>query len=261
MPQARSAASITYDEAHHNVVLFGGLAGQTVLGDTWTWTSTGWSSHQGLSVSPSPRQGAAMGYDEASQQVILFGGASGSGSLNDTWAWDGAAWQELRPDHSPPSREGAAIAYDPRWTSLIVFGGVDDATGSNLMDTWSWNGRDWLTSVAPFPGQSVRPRMGFLPAANLAELYGDCGPSHDATVYAFDGGWGGRGTSGDLPPALCLPGLASNTDRRLIVLFGGKPTAGGTPSTSTWNYDGNIWARLSRSAGATSATTPSTRTS
>lgn len=36
-PSARANASMAYDPAAGNVVLFGGFGGNGVLGDTWTW--------------------------------------------------------------------------------------------------------------------------------------------------------------------------------------------------------------------------------
>jgi len=251
VPQGRWAASLAYDAAHHSVVLFGGLAGQTVLGDTWSWDGSTWSAHQGLSVSPPARQGGAMAYDEARHQVLLFGGVGASGSLNDTWVWDGTAWQELRPSHSPSARDGATMVFDPALGSVILFGGMDDTTAmpSPMSDTWSWNGTDWAQLPAPSPGGGVRPRMAFLGGANLVERFGDCVQSHDATVYGFDGmTWVPKTSSGTPPPALCLPALAGDTNKRLIVMFGGNTGTGAAPPVSTWTYDGNVWTRLSPTA-------------
>ena len=57
LPIGREAAAMAYDQAHHNVVLFGGLAGQSPLGDTWSWNGTVWTQRQGLTVSPPARHG------------------------------------------------------------------------------------------------------------------------------------------------------------------------------------------------------------
>jgi hypothetical protein len=41
-PAPRSNAAIAYDGATNQIVLFGGQAGASVLGDTWTWDGTAW---------------------------------------------------------------------------------------------------------------------------------------------------------------------------------------------------------------------------
>ncbi|TMD40340.1 MAG: hypothetical protein E6I88_09940 [Chloroflexi bacterium] len=74
LPIGRWAAAAAYDETRHNLVLFGGLAGQTLLDDTWTWNGSTWTQRQGLTISPPARHGAAIAYDEVNRQVILFGG-------------------------------------------------------------------------------------------------------------------------------------------------------------------------------------------
>lgn len=63
-PAGREWASFAYDPALHEVVLFGGDNGKTVLGDTWVHVRRGWV-RQHPAQSPSPRTGAAMVYDAA----------------------------------------------------------------------------------------------------------------------------------------------------------------------------------------------------
>ena len=103
---------MAYDVERHNVVLFGGLAGQVLLDDTWTFNGGAWSHRQGLTANPRARQGAAMAFDEVNRQTVLFGGLGGGGPLNDTWIWDGSAWQQRHPSQSPSPREGASLAFD-----------------------------------------------------------------------------------------------------------------------------------------------------
>jgi hypothetical protein len=245
LPLGRSAAAVAYDQSHHNLVLFGGLASSGPLGDTWTWDGSAWTEHQGLTVTPSPRQGAAMAYDEVTNTVMLFGGLGSNGALNDTWAWDGSAWQQLHPSHSPSPREGGPATYDPALGAIVLFGGMSEATTvpSALKDTWLWNGSDWTQVPASAQGGGVRPQAAFLAGANLIERFGDCIESHDNTVYAFDGHtWVPKSTGGSGPQALCSPSMAGDPVQRVIVIFGGNPGNGQTPvPADTWTYDGNNW--------------------
>jgi hypothetical protein len=139
-PPARSGASIVYDAARKNIVLFGGFAGG-YLNDTWTWDGSNWKQET-PSVSPAPRTGAAMAYDSASGSTILFGGSTASGLTADTWAWDGQNWAQLHPQSVPNPRSGAALSYSAVDHGLVLYGGLTgpDAT---LNDTWIWNGSSW----------------------------------------------------------------------------------------------------------------------
>jgi hypothetical protein len=251
IPLGRSNAALAYDQAHHNALLFGGLADQTLLGDTWTWNGAAWTHRQGLTANPQPRKGAAMAYDERNHQVILFGGVTAAGQQNDSWAWDGGAWQLLHPAHAPSPRESAAMTSDPALSAVILYGGIDDSTAQPgaLHDTWSWNGSDWSPVTAPGPPGGVRPRVAFLLGANLLERFGDCIESNDRSLYAFDGHlWAPHPETGTWPPALCIPSLAGDPVRHQLVLFGGNPGNGAAPPPAdTWSYDGSSWSKLSPS--------------
>ena len=248
IPLGRWAASMAYDQARHDVVLFGGLAGQTLLDDTWTWNGTAWAHHQGLTANPSPRQGASMAYDDSDRQAILFGGLGASGALDDTWAWDGTAWQLLHPAHSPSKRDGASMIFDAALSVIVLYGGMDESTArpSAINDTWQWNGSDWAPlQPTQSPTGGVRPRLAFLSGANLIERFGDCIESHDNNLYAFDGhSWTPHPPSGTWPPAICLPSFAGDPQRHVLVLFGGNLGTGITPPPAdTWIFDGTSWTK------------------
>ena len=247
LPVGREAAAMAYDQARHNVVLFGGVAGQSLLDDTWTWNGTAWSQRQGLTVSPPARQGGAMAYDQVAGQVILFGGLGTNGTLADTWAWDGNAWQQLHPAHSPSKRQDASATYELALRAIFLYGGIDQGGTTTINESWTWSNGDWSQVSVGSPAGGLRPRTAYLIGANLVDRFGDCSDKHDAGVYAFDGGsWGPRTTSGTPPPALCLPSLAGNTIQRGVLLFGGNPAPGATPvPADTYLYDGDIWQKLS----------------
>jgi len=95
-PGARELASMAYDAATQQVVLFGGFDNGSPLGDTWTWNGRNWA-RQTPATSPPGRDGAPMAYDAADQQVVLFGGVGNDVRLNDTWTWNGATWAKRSP--------------------------------------------------------------------------------------------------------------------------------------------------------------------
>jgi galactose oxidase-like protein len=239
---------MAYDGTRRAVVLFGGLSGATILGDTWTWNGSGWTHRQGLTANPPARQAGSMAYDEVNRRLILFGGLGQSGPLNDTWAWDGSAWQALHPAHSPSPREHAPAVYDSALGAIVLYGGMNPAATSPtpINDTWIWNGADW-TQLQPgaSPVGGGRPRLAFLAGANLIERFGDCLETWDRSLYAFDGRtWSPHPVSGTWPPALCLPSFAGDISRRQLLLFGGNRATGAPATPDTWSYDGSAWKKL-----------------
>ena len=146
-PPARSSATMAYDPAADNMVLFGGQTGSaSVLGDTWVWNGSAWT--EASTTGPPARSGATMAFDAATGNVVLFGGLPSSSSyscrtcLNDTWAWNGSAWTEEFPATSPPVRYLTTMAYDAATGNVVLFGGAG-SNAKDLNDTWVWNGSTW----------------------------------------------------------------------------------------------------------------------
>src|SRR5205823_6272193 len=116
-PGPRTGESIVYDEASHEVVMFGGqqVSGSLVPRDTWLFTGARWKL--GPIAGPPARVDASMGYDAATHQVVLFGGSAytfsdgnqtgptGSQLLGDTWTFDGHRWTQ-RKGAGPDPQEG-----------------------------------------------------------------------------------------------------------------------------------------------------------
>ena len=122
-PPGRFLASMAYDAATGNVVMFGGLGSRSVLGGTWTWDGSTWTK-QIPKTSPVARTDASMAYDAATGNVVLFGGFSRHGiPLGGTWTWDGSTWTKQAPKTSPPVRGAASMAYDAATGTVVLFGG------------------------------------------------------------------------------------------------------------------------------------------
>ncbi|HEY6238493.1 MAG TPA: kelch repeat-containing protein, partial [Thermoplasmata archaeon] len=64
LPPARLLASMSDYPALGQVLLFGGIAGSTSMGDTWAWDGNGWTElSTGFGSSPRAREGATMPED------------------------------------------------------------------------------------------------------------------------------------------------------------------------------------------------------
>jgi hypothetical protein len=59
-PSARFGATMSYDPATGNMVLYGGDANGVYVGDTWTWNGTTWAE---LSPATSPPARPLRGHD------------------------------------------------------------------------------------------------------------------------------------------------------------------------------------------------------
>src|SRR5712691_1744691 len=255
-PSRREEAAMTYDAGHSVSVVFGGYpaaADFTVLGDTWVWDGTVWSQRH-PTLSPPARGGAAMVFDVGRQVVILFGGwGQDATQLSDTWAWNGTVWAEFHPHHSPPASQ-SRMAYDAAAEVTLLNDGPQ---------TWTWDGSDWTQrEVDPAPTGGAHAGMSGGIAGRGVILFGggNCGlvgaeftppPGYQvgplSTAWAWDGAkWAiltpspSTSASPSTPPALCDPSLAYDSNRREIVLFGGKRDWC-TTSDETWIWNGTAW--------------------
>jgi len=179
-PAARYSASLAYDSATSQLILFGGEGGNPTIGangitglnDTWTFNGTTWTQLK-PTASPSARYDASLAYDSATSQLILFGGISADGSTfyGDTWNWTGTTWTQLKPTASPAARYSASLAYDSATSQLILFGGGNDANGIGD-DTWAWTGTTWTQLDPASPPATYGGAMAYDASTGLLVLVG-----------------------------------------------------------------------------------------
>ncbi|MBA3725464.1 MAG: hypothetical protein H0W86_03195 [Armatimonadetes bacterium] len=136
-PPARERASMAYDEAHQQVVLFGGRRpGRSEqwfgLNDTWLWNGSDWRKSNVAGTRP-PFAGRIW-FDTNRHAVIMLSGRSADPQRWALWTWDGARWSELRSP-VPLDSYYYDAAYD-RTANVAVF--RDSRNG-----TYTWNGSSW----------------------------------------------------------------------------------------------------------------------
>ena len=144
-PSPRYAASLAFDTAHNDFVLFGGQSGTTSYNETWVFDGRAWALHK-PAHKPPPRRDAAMAYDPSFRSVVLYGGLIPDGAegaeSGDTWMWDGRDWTELIAGNTGPGlRYGAAMVTAA--THVILFGGHDFNT-RYFGDAWVLAGSTWV---------------------------------------------------------------------------------------------------------------------
>jgi hypothetical protein len=199
-PINRFGASIAYDPADREVVLFGGFKGNndTALNDTWVFQGGNWSKIPAAPTrAPTPRGYAAMSYDGQTSQLVLFGGEISNGCvrscglsfLNDTWTFGKGLWHRVHTGTgTPPRMDGLGMAYDPASGNLTMFGGFSEnyTLYSNRShphpirvwssyprnETWSFRAGTWRQVTGPGPA-SESSALIYVPGLNGTILFGN----------------------------------------------------------------------------------------
>lgn len=162
-PAQRYNHAMTYDAARGVVVMYGGIAGNKSLGDTWEWDGISWTqaaTDQPTSASPGPREFHEMAYDASRASAVLFGGrANGTGTTNDTGQWNGVVWTRIHTAQAPPLRYVFGMDYHATRGSVVLYGGGGNPL--DLGDTWELVGNAWVEVPASGPGPRVGHRLAY----------------------------------------------------------------------------------------------------
>jgi hypothetical protein len=243
-PAPRFDASMAYDAATAQLVLFGGLNSlEDPLGDTWAWTGLNWK-RQTPAASPSARSGAAMAYDAASGQLILFGGNTGAES-NETWTWTGTNWLQLHPAASPSPASDVAMAYDPAMGEILMFGGYLGSSNPASNQTLAWNGTTWA-KLAPgtVPPARNGAAMAYDAATKQLVMYGGANSSGTLSdTWVWNGSNWILRTSTSTPGPLSYASLTYDPVTRQLLLVAGLPDVGQVTG-AVWSWNGTSWTRL-----------------
>jgi hypothetical protein len=210
-PPARTDATMAYDSATGDMVLFGGGAFSGYLNTTWTWNGMTWAQASPSAI-PTARATASMAYDPATEDMVLFGGGNSQGNLGDTWTWNGVTWTKQSPAASPVARYGASMAYDPASGNMLLFGGI--STSGYLNDTWTYGHTVSTLSITTTS----------LPSATVGTPYSaQLSATGGTTPYK----WSIR--TGSLPPGLTLDATTG------AITGTPTPTVSTAPYTATYD--------------------------
>jgi len=239
-PLPRNSPALAYDEARHQVVMFGGDTRDTgALGDTWVYDGTSW--RQVATSGPPPRSTHQMVYDARRQRIVLFGGSAGEHMLGDTWEWDGNQWTE-RSTSGPPARTLYGLAYDRERGRSVLFGGtaVLAPNAPSFGDTWEWDGARWTQVNVSGPSGRDHIAMGY-DAARKATIVqgGGTGDIDPNETWAFDGRAWTKVTGAG--PRRRYAKLAFDTKANAMLLYGGFDQR---PSNILWKLNGSTWEQI-----------------
>jgi hypothetical protein len=173
-PQPRSTFAIAYDQAHHDVVLFGGMAqvgagkgGLQQVDDTWTWNGTTWNeAHPAHEPGFGYDWGApAMQYDPISKTVLMYGytrstSEAGAGIRAETWSWNGSDWTQIA-NPGGPATIGSLLDDGER--VLLIAEPAQMIAGRSVTQTWAWSGARWtlLHPAVDLPSAIAMPSAAY----------------------------------------------------------------------------------------------------
>lgn len=168
-PPACYGHTMTYDEARHVVVLYGGKggwrAGHPFNSDVWEWDGQDWTQVETSGESPGPQWNHGMAYDRDRSVHVVFGGNDRDfHRRGDTWEYNGATrtWT-LRSQSGPSPRSRMGLAFDAARHRTVMVGGSQDWYGGDdfqSSDTWIWNGVEGTWTQHRGQDVPARQRLG-----------------------------------------------------------------------------------------------------
>lgn len=191
---------------------------------------------------PSPRAGS-IGVTDGGL-LYQFGGKPGPGvELNDMWVFDGANWTDITPTTGalPPGRDWYGAAYDTARGRYVLFGGRSSMLGSNLGDTWEFDGATWTqmtTAVAP----SARrwSAMAYDVQAGVTILFGgEDGGTYNNETWSWDGTTWTQLSPATSPSVRGRGRLSYDFATGQMVYFGGRNSS--IALGDTWVWNGSDW--------------------
>src|SRR5581483_1728122 len=250
LPASRKGSCMAYHAQHGVAVLFGGGG----FNDTWHWDGQVWVE-QRPSIAPPPRTNACMAYDAAHQCIVLFGGADSHGKLlDDTWTWDGSSWQQYiqqDPTTVPSPRCGASMTYDENRQCIVLFGGqtYGGRAGTQLNDTWIWNGSSWQQHIAQLaPPARLGASIVYHAVHRHVILFG--GTNGNTTfndTWTWDGSTWTKLFALNSPPVRAWASITYHDPTQHSVLIGGHSdgSSTGLPALNDiWAWNGTTWRPL-----------------
>lgn len=159
------------------------------------------------------------------------------------WVQSGA------PLSGPTPRYDSSMVFDAATNNVLLFGGFN---GTELADTWSWNGSAW-TKLSPVtsPPALRGAAMVYDAATNDVVLFGGLSASGlVADTWTWNGTtWTKLTVIG--PAARSGASAAYDAATHNVVLFGGEGSTG--PLSDTWIWNGTAWSAPTLTSPAPSA--------
>jgi hypothetical protein len=267
--------ALAYDNADHEVVMFGGFNDAAYpTNDTWVFKGGFWTNITATAGdAPPPVYGMSMAYDAADGYVVAWGGSYFVSSCpmpfpdcNGTWAFQGGKWSALPTRHTPPTNgmvSPGPMVYDAADGYILLF-------DTDPAQTWTFHAGAW-TQINPkgtTNGTYVQPSttwgaQGQAMAYDAADGYvvlfggydvqgGGCPGANAACneTWKFSNGNWTQLFPALSPSARYFVALAYDQADGYLLLYGGvnyTTTYGSFFFNDTWEFFSGNWTRLTAS--------------
>lgn len=244
-PSARAANGAVLDGA---LVVVGGLVGGGLYPeDVWRFDGA-WAQRGSIPQSMTPLAYPGVASDSTYHSLWIQGGvpeAPSNAPRNESWQYLEGIWARGATAPGDLARDSHTMTYDPVRKRLVIIGGRTE-TGI-LGDVWELpeDGRVWERAAAQPPpafGARYAHRAVYSPVLGGILVLGGKGGKTGSWLYT--GARWMRGPFGGPSMPRSEFGLALDTARGVIVLFGGSNTTTPTYYDDTWELTGNMWHRV-----------------
>lgn len=157
-----------------------------------------------------------------------------------------AQWEQVTTTVAPPARNYGGMVFDSIRNQTVVFGGAQAGLGYRN-DMWTFDGQAWTQlSPANLPSPRGQFQMVYDSLRDRIVLFGGRGgsginPPLLAETWEFDGVTWNLVTTANSPSARQWFGMAFDSLRGKVVLYGGQASGLLLDSDETWEYDGVNW--------------------
>lgn len=247
-PPRRAHHSMVYDAAGQRVLLTGGSTpiegGRNFefFNDLWAFDGVRWTR---LPPSGAKSSGSQMAFNQMRNQVVAFGGFNGR-SLADVRVLEHDTWRTIGVHPEMPTAEPGFI-YDVRRNRFVAFGG-SARQGQAYGDTWEFDGDNWTRVPTASPPARQAHSMVYDQQRSRTVVFGGMGlgpagqrPPPLGDTWEFDGrSWSEKRVMG--PSPRFGAGVAYDSKRGVVILFGGVAAEGFRGDT--WSWNGTEWRKL-----------------
>jgi len=251
-PGPRYDHTMAYDSTNQTVLLFGGRAPGSLLGDFYELDNHAsnhpWTPASLVGAAPPASYGHAMAFDRNRNRLVLFGGWTPTGRSNETYEYDvvNQIWHNPQPASRPSARYYHGMTFDTVRGRTVLYGGSTNTGPSG--ETWEWDGNQWtlqtnLTCPATLLCQRFNHAMAYSPLFGATYIFGgtDGGTCFNDTASWNGSGWGISTSMG--PTERSSHEMVWDSVRKEFVLYGGNTVgciAGGGVESDTVTYQ-SVW--------------------
>ena len=210
--------------------------------DLWEFDGAHWSA---LPSSGERMSGIGLAFDTKRKRLLSFGGYAGQ-SRGELRVLSNNEWKTIGK-HAEIVAAEPGFVYDSKRDRFVAFGG-SAGRGLALGDTWELDDTAWRKLAAAGPPPRQAHSMVFDSKRGRTVVFGGIGtgpagqrPPTLGDTWEFDGrSWTKLDVVGPAPRA--SGGVAFDSKRGLVILFGGSGDSGFYGDT--WSWNGSEWKKL-----------------